>query len=86
MRTNKNIAARSHVEERCETMINTTPISLVHVLRSLNSMSSDGVRQLHERLMIMHLIDDANRRRATEVERFDVVKRILTAAGVQDLQ
>lgn len=60
-------------------------ISLLDLLRSMNSMSSDGVRQLHERLAILHMVDEANRWRLKESTRFDVTKRILIAAGVQGL-
>lgn len=61
------------------------PVSLVHVLRSLNSMSSDGVRQLHERLSIITMIESANQYRDEDPARFDVVKRLLVAAGVQGI-
>jgi ribosomal protein L37E len=57
-------------------------IPLVAVLRSLNSMSSDGVRQLHERLSILSLVHEANRWRSQEAEHFAQVKRVLGSCGV----
>ena len=59
-------------------------VPLATVLRHLNSMSSDGVRQLHEKLSILRMVDEANRwRHQGGADHLDQVKRILAGAGVQ---
>lgn len=63
----------------------TAGIPLMAVLRSLNSMSSDGVRALYERLNILNIVHEANRHRATERDHFDQVRRLLVSSGVQGL-
>lgn len=60
-------------------------IPLMAVLRSLNSMSSDGVRALYERLMILRLVTEANCERSSERDHFDQVRRLLVSSGVQGL-
>lgn len=58
-------------------------IPLMGVLASLNHLSSDGVRALHDRLAILYYVDDANRFRSTERARFDAVRRALVGANVK---
>ena len=60
-------------------------IPLMAVLRSLNSMSSDGVDQLYKRLSILNLVHEANRWRTQESDHFDQVKRVLSSSGVVGL-
>ncbi len=58
-------------------------IPLVNVLRSLNSMSSDGIDQVYKRLTILHLAHEANCWRGPEREYYAAVVRVLSGVGVQ---
>jgi len=59
------------------------PIDLAEVLRTLNSMSSDGIRQLHDRLAVLSLVHETNRWRLQEIDHFILVKRVLSNYGVK---
>ena len=58
-------------------------ISLIAVAAMLNHASSDGLRQLHDRLAILSLVHEANRWQVTEPEHHDLVRRLLSGAGLK---
>lgn len=60
------------------------PIDLHAVHALMNSMSSDGLRQLHDRLSILHMVDEANRWRLEgNGEHYDQIYRALSGAGLR---
>lgn len=58
------------------------PIDTTKVLATLNGMSSDKLRQLHDQLAIILLVEDANRTRHEDTTSFATVRRILSNHGV----
>lgn len=59
------------------------PIDLGKLRRALASMGSDQVRQLHDRLHLLLMADEANRWRLEDEERFNEVRSLLASAGVE---
>lgn len=59
------------------------PISLTEVLRTINQMSTENLRKLHDQLAIILLVDEANRYRSENQGSFATIARILGNAGVK---
>lgn len=76
----KTIIAHN-VERMAAATLERPPIDLHAVHATLNQMSADGLRQLHDRLAILQMVAVANE--ADDPEYYARVRQVLAGAGVR---